>query len=180
MSAPQVVTAAPAPYARTIWARWGDMDFNGHMRNTAYLDASGDLRVRYFADHGFTAGEFERLQVGPVILRDTLEYYRELHLLEEVEVRLSLLGLSDDGSHFRMRNDFRRLDGQSVAERAEDRPRREHRRLAGPAGAQARHAARGAARRAARHAAHGGLRGARLAAAPLSWPSRQRPAVVVR
>ena len=89
------------------------MDFNGHMRNTAYLDAAGDLRVRYFADHGFTAGEFERLQVGPVILRDTLEYYRELHLLEEVEVRLSLLGLSDDGSHFRMRNDFRRLDGEN-------------------------------------------------------------------
>jgi acyl-CoA thioester hydrolase len=112
LSEPQVLT--PAPYARTIWARWGDMDFNGHMRNTAYLDAAGDLRVRYFADHGFTAGEFERLQVGPVILRDTLEYYRELHLLEEVEVRLALLGLSEDGSHFRMRNDFRRLDGQDV------------------------------------------------------------------
>ncbi len=115
MSEPQVLTQSPAPYARTIWARWGDMDFNGHMRNTAYLDASGDLRVHYFADHGFTAREFERLQVGPVILRDTLEYYRELHLLEDVEVRLALLGLSDDGSHFRMRNDFRRLDGQKIA-----------------------------------------------------------------
>ena len=100
-------------FTRSFQAGWGDMDFNGHMRNTAYLDASGDLRVRYFADHGFTAGEFERLQVGPVILRDTLEYYRELHLLEEVEVRLTLLGLSDDGSHFRMRNDFRRLDAQN-------------------------------------------------------------------
>ena len=108
------VPAAPA-YTRTIAARWGDMDFNGHMRNTAYLDASGDLRVHYFADHGFTAREFERLQVGPVILRDTLEYYRELHLLEEVEVRLALLGLSEDGSHFRMRNDFRRLEGQKIA-----------------------------------------------------------------
>jgi acyl-CoA thioester hydrolase len=113
-SEPLAATPAPEPYVRTIWARWGDMDFNGHMRNTAYLDASGDLRVHYFADHGFTAREFERLQVGPVILRDTLEYYRELHLLEEVEVRLQLLGLSEDGSHFRMRNDFRRPDGQDV------------------------------------------------------------------
>ena len=115
MSEEPAQSPAPAPYARTIWARWGDMDFNGHMRNTAYLDASGDLRVHYFADHGFTAREFEHLQVGPVILRDTLEYYRELHLLEEVEVRLALLGLSDDGSHFRMRNDFRRPDGQKIA-----------------------------------------------------------------
>ena len=115
MSEPQLVQPAATPYVRTIWARWGDMDFNGHMRNTAYLDASGDLRVRYFADHGFTAREFECLQVGPVILRDALEYYRELHLLEEVEVRLALLGLSEDGSHFRMRNDFRRADGQKIA-----------------------------------------------------------------
>jgi len=114
MSEPQLAPPAPAPYVRTIWARWGDMDFNGHMRNTAYLDASGDIRVHYFADHGFTAAEFARLQVGPVILRDTLEYYRELHLLEEVEVRLALLGLSEDGSHFRMRNDFRRPDPQNV------------------------------------------------------------------
>lgn len=106
---------APAPYVLTIHARWGDMDFNGHMRNTAYLDASGDTRVRYFADHGFTAREFERLQVGPVILRDALEYHRELHLLEEVQVGLAVLGLSEDGSHFRMRNDFRRPDGQKVA-----------------------------------------------------------------
>jgi acyl-CoA thioester hydrolase len=114
MSEPQLAQPAATPYVRTIWARWGDMDFNGHMRNTAYLDASGDLRVRYFADHGFTAREFERLQVGPVILRDALEYYRELHLLEEVEVRLELLGLSEDGSHFRMRNEFRRPDVQDV------------------------------------------------------------------
>jgi acyl-CoA thioester hydrolase len=106
---------AGAPYARTIHARWGDMDFNGHMRNTAYLDASGDLRMRYFADHGFTTADFERVRIGPVILEDTLKYYRELHLLDEVEVRLALIGLSEDASHFRMRNDFRRPDGQRIA-----------------------------------------------------------------
>ena len=32
-----------------------------------------------------------------------------------VEVGLAVLGLSEDGSHFRMRNDFRRPDGQKVA-----------------------------------------------------------------
>jgi acyl-CoA thioester hydrolase len=91
------------------------MDFNGHMRNTAYLDAAGDLRMRYFADHGFTARDFESLRIGPVILEDALTYYRELHLLEDVEVRLALAGVSEDGSRFRMRNDFRRPDGQRIA-----------------------------------------------------------------
>jgi len=108
------VPAAPA-YTRTIAARWGDMDFNGHMRNTAYLDAAGDTRMRYFAEHGFTVPDFERLQIGPVILRDTLEYYKELHLLEEVDVLQTATGISEDGSHFRIRNEFRRADGQRVA-----------------------------------------------------------------
>ena len=115
MPQPSLAEPASSPYLRTIHARWGDMDFNGHMRNTAYLDAAGDVRVQYFADHGFGAAEFARLQVGPVILRDTLDYFRELHLLEEVEVALAVLGLSEDGSHFRMRNDFRRRDGERIA-----------------------------------------------------------------
>nr|WP_206085965.1 hypothetical protein [Massilia polaris] len=39
-------------YERTLMAGWGDMDFNSHMRNTAYLDKSADLRMMYFADRG--------------------------------------------------------------------------------------------------------------------------------
>jgi acyl-CoA thioester hydrolase len=27
-------------YVKTLFAGWGDMDFNAHMRNTAYLDKS--------------------------------------------------------------------------------------------------------------------------------------------
>ena len=30
-------------------AGWGDMDFNGHMRNTAYLDRGSDSRMLFFA-----------------------------------------------------------------------------------------------------------------------------------
>jgi acyl-CoA thioester hydrolase len=112
---PEPAASAAPPYARTIAARWGDMDFNGHMRNTAYLDAAGDTRMRYFAEHGFTVRDFERLQIGPVILRDTLEYYKELHLLEEVAVLQTAFGVSEDGSHFRIRDEFRRPDGQRVA-----------------------------------------------------------------
>ena len=28
-------------FARPFVAGWGDMDFNGHMRNTAFLDRGG-------------------------------------------------------------------------------------------------------------------------------------------
>lgn len=103
------------PFERTLYARWGDMDFNGHMKNTAYLDASADVRMMYFQEHGFSMREFERLRFGPVILKDELEYFRELRLLEPVRVTLEADGLSEDGVRFRLRNEFFREDGTKVA-----------------------------------------------------------------
>ena len=102
-------------FVRTVWARWGDMDFNSHMRNTAYLDAAADVRLMFFGAHGFAARDFQRLRLGPVILRDELDYWRELHLHDAVEVELLVAGASEDGSHFRLRNDFTTPDGKRVA-----------------------------------------------------------------
>lgn len=104
-----------APFEKTLYARWGDMDFNGHMKNTAYLDASADVRMFFFAAHGFSMREFEQRRFGPVILRDELEYFRELRLLEPVRVTLEAAGLSEDGIRFRLRNEFFRTDGTRVA-----------------------------------------------------------------
>jgi len=102
-------------FERTLYARWGDMDFNGHMKNTAFLDASADVRMMYFDENGFSMREFERRRVGPVILRDELDYYRELRLLDPVRVTLSAAGLSADSSRWRLLNEFFRADGTRVA-----------------------------------------------------------------
>src|SRR5215210_5509740 len=102
-------------FERMLYARWGDMDFNGHMKNTAYLDAGADVRMMFFDENGFSMREFEQRRIGPVILRDELDYYRELRLLESVRVTLSAAGLSDDGARFRLRNEFFRADGERVA-----------------------------------------------------------------
>ena len=102
-------------FAQTMRAGWGDMDFNSHMRNTAYLDKSADLRMLYFAAHGFPMSEFMRLRLGPVILKDEIAYAREVQLLEEIVVSLEVAGLSDDGTHFRMLNRFTKQDGRTAA-----------------------------------------------------------------
>lgn len=103
-------------FEKTFHVRWGDMDFNGHMKNTAYLDVCGDVRMMYFAAHGFPMREFVRLKLGPVILRDELEYYKEMRLLEALRVTLQVSGLSDDASRFCFRNEFLREDGKRVAQ----------------------------------------------------------------
>lgn len=102
-------------FTRTFHVRWGDMDFNAHMKNTAYLDICGDVRMMFFAENGFPMREFERLRIGPVILRDELDYHRELKLLETVTVDLVLAGLSEDNFRFRIKNHFTREDAQIAA-----------------------------------------------------------------
>jgi acyl-CoA thioester hydrolase len=97
-------------YTRTLVAGWADMDFNAHMRNTAYLDKSADVRMMYFADHGFPMAEFVRLKLGPVVMRDELEYFRECRLLDAIAVTFGIAGLSDDGSRMMLRNEFFRDD----------------------------------------------------------------------
>jgi acyl-CoA thioester hydrolase len=58
--------------------------------------------------------EFARRRVGPVVLRDEIDYVREVHLLETVDVDLELAGLSADGARFRLRNAFTR-DSKAIA-----------------------------------------------------------------
>ncbi|MES2127128.1 MAG: thioesterase family protein [Pseudomonadota bacterium] len=97
-------------FERTLVAGWGDMDFNSHMRNTAYLDKSVDVRMMYFAQSGFPVAEFARIRLGPVVMKDEVEYFREFQLLEEMRVTFQLAGLSEDGSRMMLRNDFYRKD----------------------------------------------------------------------
>ncbi len=102
-------------FIRKLTAGWGDMDFNAHMRNTAYLDKSADVRLMFFAEQGFPAEEFIRLRIGPVVRRDAVDYFKEVNLLEEMSVSLMVTGLSGDGSHMRLRNEFSRVDGKLIA-----------------------------------------------------------------
>ncbi len=102
-------------FEKTLVAGWGDMDFNSHMRNTAFLDKSADVRMLFFSENGFPMEEFMRLKLGPVIRKDEIEYFREVRLLESFQARLALAGLSEDGSRFLMRNEFWRADGALIA-----------------------------------------------------------------
>lgn len=95
--------------------RWGDVDANGHMGNVAYLNIAVDARMAAFTALGFPAATFAQLKLGPVIRRDTIEYKRELHLHEAGTVSLEMVGLSDDGSRFALRNTFVRHDGVTCA-----------------------------------------------------------------
>jgi acyl-CoA thioester hydrolase len=103
------------PFRKSFIVRWTDMDFNNHMRNTAYLDLAVEVRMMLFNERGLSMRELERMRIGPVVMRDEVEYFRELRLLETVNVTLSLAGLSSDASRMRLRNEFFREGERLVA-----------------------------------------------------------------
>ena len=102
-------------FERILTVGWGQTDFNGHLRNSAFLDMCSDVRLMYFAENGFPASHFAESQFGPVIRSDRLDYFREAKMLDALRVTLRLAGLAENGSRFLLQNDFYRPDGQLAA-----------------------------------------------------------------
>ena len=99
-------------YEKTFTVRWADCDANGHMRNTAYSEYAIEVRMDYLTEQGFGFDKFLETKIGPVLLREEIDYLRELRMGERVAVDFVALGLSPDGARFRMRHEFVRADGK--------------------------------------------------------------------
>lgn len=102
-------------YSKTLYAGWGDMDFNSHMKNTAYLDKSADVRNMFMNEHGFPIRELLRQGVGPVVMKDEVEYFKEVMLLEQITINYAIAGSAPDGSRFLLRHEIFRQDGKLSA-----------------------------------------------------------------
>lgn len=102
-------------YSKTLYASWADMDFNSHMKNTAFLDKAADVRMMFFKENGFPVEEFARIRIGPALMKDEVEYRREVGLLQEITVTLAMAGCSEDGSRYMLRNEILHLDGSLCA-----------------------------------------------------------------
>jgi acyl-CoA thioester hydrolase len=100
---------------KIFYAGWKDMDFNQHMKNTAFLEKADDIRLMFFEANNFSISEFARLRIGPVVFNDNVEYFKEINLLDEIKVTIASGGLSEDGSRFIIRNEFFRSDGKISA-----------------------------------------------------------------
>jgi acyl-CoA thioester hydrolase len=89
---------------------WRDVDANGHVANTSYLEFAVDMRIAFFASCGFPPESFLRHGFGPVVKTDFVEYFSELIMLEEFSVTIENGGVSDDFSRFRVVNSIYKKD----------------------------------------------------------------------
>ena len=101
-------------YSKTYEIRFSDIDANRHVNYAAYVEAAGDLRYHFFAEHGFPPERFEQLGVGPVYTKITIEFLREVRLGETVTISFAVTGLSPQGSRWTVHHDVLKSNGKKA------------------------------------------------------------------
>jgi acyl-CoA thioester hydrolase len=69
----------------------------------------------FLIENGFPVEEFARLRIGPVVMKDEVEYFREVGLQQKIDVTYMLAGQAQDGSRFLLRHEIFRPDGKLSA-----------------------------------------------------------------
>ncbi len=70
-------------FSTSFAVRWSDLDANGHMANTAYMEYAIQSRFLCFQTRGFSPKILQDLMLGPVVFRDETRYLKELRFLDE-------------------------------------------------------------------------------------------------
>jgi acyl-CoA thioester hydrolase len=97
-------------YSKTYEIRWSDLDANGHVNYAAYIDAAGDLRYRFFIEHGFPPERFTELGIGPIYTAIHAEFFREVRMGETVNITYAISGLSPSGARWKVHHDILKLN----------------------------------------------------------------------
>lgn len=102
-------------YESRCEVRWADLDPNGHVRHTVFMDWATQCRVAVLASAGLTPRRFQELGMGPVLFREEADYLREVDVGDQITVTLELVGASADWKHFAIRHRLTRRDGVHCA-----------------------------------------------------------------
>jgi acyl-CoA thioester hydrolase len=68
--------------------------------------------MEFFNANGYTLTEFFGAGLGPVVLKDEIEYKREVRLAEDLTVTNEIAGMSEDNTRFIFRNQFIKANGK--------------------------------------------------------------------
>ena len=96
--------------------KWSDFDPNRHMRHTAYNDYAAEVRVRYFQENGLSIYEFAKLNIGPILFKEETSFYKEIHIGENITVKMELEGVSKGIERWRFKHQIFNENGLLSAE----------------------------------------------------------------
>jgi acyl-CoA thioester hydrolase len=102
-------------YQKSFEIGLSEIDFNGHLHNTRYLDYSANVRYSHLVEQGWELRHLTELGIGPISLVDEISYRREVRLGDLITVVYQISGYSADGSRWRAHVDILRRDGVLAA-----------------------------------------------------------------
>ncbi|WP_457610109.1 acyl-CoA thioesterase [Lutibacter sp.] len=100
----------------TFKTKWSDFDPNRHMRHTAYNDYAAEVRVRFFQKQGLSINEFAKLNIGPVLFKEETSFLKEIHIGENITVKMKLEGVSKGIERWRFNHQIFNEKGELAAE----------------------------------------------------------------
>jgi acyl-CoA thioester hydrolase len=96
--------------------KWADFDANRHMRHTAYNDYAAEVRVRYFKEQGMPIEDFAKENLGPILFKEETNFYKEIHLGEDITVNLTLKALSNNLERWKLQHQLFNEAGKLAAQ----------------------------------------------------------------
>lgn len=102
-------------YIKEFEIRWSDVDANGHLANSAYINFMSHTRVGFFEDKELPLEMLYNIGIGPIIFSEQIYYFKESFLSETISVSLSVAGLSEDYRFFKFEHNFYNKDGIHLA-----------------------------------------------------------------
>lgn len=102
-------------YNKQFEIRWRDLDANGHLGNSSYVDFMSHTRMSFFTEVGIGLDVMQVHGLGPVVLYEHIHYYREVHLKSTITVSLEITGMSEDGRFIRFEHNFYDQNNKNLA-----------------------------------------------------------------
>ncbi len=102
-------------YTKDFEIRWSDVDGNGHLANSAYINFMSHTRLGFLNENGFSMKELISHGIGPVVFSEHIHYFKESFLEQKLTVSLEVSGLSEDGMFFKFEHNFYNKNRQHMA-----------------------------------------------------------------
>lgn len=85
---------------------WAHIDANRHLRHSAYADFCAQARVNMLKEMGLSLAELGKRQIGPILFREELVYYKEIHQDEHIYVKILMTQYNKHNSRFSFRHEI--------------------------------------------------------------------------
>ncbi len=102
-------------FIKEFEVRWSDLDANGHLANSAYINFMSHTRMRFLVEMGFDQRRLAEQRIGPVVFYEHMYYFKEVLPGRPLRVSLEVTGMSVEGRFFAFEHNFYDVDGRNMA-----------------------------------------------------------------